>query len=323
VSSALTLPTAAVAHTSPALSTDFEARIEGFRPPSPELVARVLGGDQRLELRVPTGSVVVVLGIEHEPFLRFSPAGVEVNLASPTAASARVITSADAVVATAVRWRRVHAGQVFVWHESRLRPMASVSDSSAQRRRVAGWSIPLIVDGRRASVEGGQWHAARPSSWPWLAAGALGLAMAGVAARRLSRQALRRIAVPLSMVAVGTLFAGWTGILFVDGATSIGVLLALAAFVATALGLAVLLSAATGTARLGAAALIGVLSVTFALPELSVFMHGYVLSALPATLARLAAEAALVSGAAVAILCVPSVLEFLDELDPLGRPARS
>jgi hypothetical protein len=314
------LPTAAVAHASPALSTDFEARAEGFRPPSPELVVRVLGGDQRLELRVPAGRVVVVLGVEHEPFLRFSSAGVAVNLASPTAASARVIASADAVVATAVRWRRVHAGHVFVWHESRLRPVSSVSDSSS--RRVAGWSIPLIVDGRRTSLEGSQWHAARPSLWPWLAAGALGLAMSGVAARRLSRQALRRIAVPLTAVAVGTLLAGWAGILFVDGATSIGVLLAVAA-VAAALGLAVLLSAATGQARLGAGSLIGVLTMTFALPELSVFMHGYVLSALPDTLARLAAEAALVSGASVAILCVPSVLEFFDELDPLRQQARS
>ena len=317
------LPTAAVAHTSPALSTDFEARAEGFRPPSPELVARVLGGDQRLELRVPAGRVVVVLGVEHEPFLRFSSAGVAVNLASPTAASARVIASADAVVATAVRWRRVHAGHVFVWHESRLRPVASISDSSSRSRRVAGWSIPLIVNGHRSSLQGSQWHAARPSLWPWLAAGALVLAMSGVAARRLSRQALRRIAVPLTAVPVGTLLAGWAGILFVDGATSIGVLLAVAAAVATALGLAVLLSAATGPARLGAGSLIGVLSMTFALPEMSVFMHGYVLSALPDTLARLTAEAALVSGASVAILCVPSVLEFFDELDPLRQQVRS
>jgi hypothetical protein len=93
---------------------DFEARIDGFRPAAPGLVARVLGGDQRLELRVRPGRVVVVLGVEHEPFLRFSSAGVEANLASPTAASTRVITDADALVATAVRWLRVHSGHAFV-----------------------------------------------------------------------------------------------------------------------------------------------------------------------------------------------------------------
>ena len=317
------LPTTAVAHTSPALSTDFEARVQGFRPPAPGLAARVLGSDQRLELRVPPGRVVVVLGVEHEPFLRFSSTGVEANLASPTAVSARVIASADAVAAPAARWRRVAGGHVFAWHESRLRPVASVSDSSSRPRRVAVWSIPLIMDGHDARVEGSEWHANRPPLWPWLAAGALALALSAVAARRLSRQTLRRIAVPLTALAVGTLIAGWAGILFVDGAASIGVLLALAAAVASALGLAALLSAATGTARVGAAALIGVLSMTLALPELSVFMHGYVLSALSGTLARLAAEAALVSGASVAILCVPSVLEFFDALDPLRQPARS
>ncbi|MEA2443513.1 MAG: hypothetical protein QOJ12_805 [Thermoleophilales bacterium] len=317
------LPATAMAHASPALSTDYEARVEGFRPPAPGLVARVLGSDQRLELRVEPGRVVVVLGVEHEPFLRFSSAGVEANLASPTAVSARVIASADAVVAATARWRRIAGGHVFAWHESRLRPLPHVSDSSSQPRRVAGWSIPLIVDAHAARLEGGEWHAIRPPLWPWLAAGALALALSGVAARRLSRQALRRIAIPLTAVAVGALIAGWAGILFVDGATPIGVLLALAAAVATALGLAALLSAATGTARLGAAALIGVLSMTFALPELSVFMHGYVLSALSGTLARLAAEAGLVSGASIAILCVPSVLEFFDELDPVRQSARA
>jgi len=158
--------------------------------------------------------------------------------------------------------------------------------------------------------------------WPWLTAGALVLAISGVAARMLSRRALRRIAVPLTAVAVASLFTGWAGILFVDGATSIGVLLTLAAAAAVALGLALLLTAVTGTARLATAALIGVLAMTFALPELAVFMHGYVLSSLSATLARLAAETAVVSGASIAIPCVPSVLEFMDELDPRRTSAR-
>jgi hypothetical protein len=319
---ALMLPTAASAHTSPALSTDFEARIAGFQPAVPGLVARVLGGDQRLELRVPPGPVVVVLGVEHEPFLRFSSTGVEANLASPTAASARVI-GPGAVVSTTARWRRVRRGHAFAWHESRLRPVSTVKDSSAQPRQVARWSIPLMVNGHRVTLEGSEWHAVRPVLWPWLTAGALVLAMSGAAARRLSRRTAQALAVVLTGVAVATLFLGWAGILFVDGATAIGVLLALVTAGATALGLGVVLTSVRGTARLGAAALVGVLAATFALPELSVFMHGYVVSSLPGTVARLAAEAALVAGASMVIVALPSVLELLEQLDPPRPKARS
>ena len=80
------------------LSTDFEARAGTFRPAAPGVTARLLDGDQRLELRVEPGSVVLVLGFLGEPFLRFSASGVEANVASPTASSARVI-SASAVPA--------------------------------------------------------------------------------------------------------------------------------------------------------------------------------------------------------------------------------
>jgi hypothetical protein len=129
--------------------------------------------------------------------------------------------------------------------------------------------------------------------------------------------------VVLTGVAVATLFLGWAGILFVDGATAIGVLLALVTAGATALGLGVVLTSVRGTARLGAAALVGVLAATFALPELSVFMHGYVVSSLPGTVARLAAEAALVAGASMVIVALPSVLELLEQLDPPRPKARS
>ena len=89
----LSVPASAAAHLkSGTLSTDFEARVGALRPAAPGVAARVLDGDQRLELRVEPGSVVVVLGLLGEPFLRFSPSGVEANVASPTASSTRVIS---------------------------------------------------------------------------------------------------------------------------------------------------------------------------------------------------------------------------------------
>ena len=72
----LVAPVVAAAHfKSGRLSTDFEARVGGFRPPAPGVRARVLDGDLRLELRVPPRRSIVVLGLLGEPFLASRPRG--------------------------------------------------------------------------------------------------------------------------------------------------------------------------------------------------------------------------------------------------------
>ena len=139
----LSAPASAAAHLkSGTLSTDFEARGGTVRPAAPGIAARVLDGDQRLELRVEPGRVVVVLGLLGEPFLRFSQAGVEANAASPTASSARVISASAAVSSPGVRWRRVSRGTAFAWHEGRLRPVQVVRDSTSRPRVVAALVDP-------------------------------------------------------------------------------------------------------------------------------------------------------------------------------------
>ncbi len=155
VAAGLTVVPSAGAHLKSGVpSTDFEARIAGFRPAVSGLEARALDGDQRLELRVAPPRVVVVLGLLGEPFLRFSPDGVEANLASPTTTSMGVVAAADAVSSGGVRWRRVSRSHTFAWHEHRLRPLGVVRTHDAGGRAVASFSIPLLVDGRRAALTG-------------------------------------------------------------------------------------------------------------------------------------------------------------------------
>jgi ABC-type multidrug transport system fused ATPase/permease subunit len=186
-------------------STDFEARIAGFRPGVSGLGARALDGDQRLELRVAPPHVVVVLGLLGEPFLRFSPGGVEANLASPTTTSMGVVAAADAVSSSGVRRRRVSRGHTFAWHEHRLRPLGVVRTHDAGGRAVASFSIPLLVDGRRAALTGAEWHASRPRAWPWLLAGALLVGAATLVARRASARTRRRLAFGLLPLTVAFL----------------------------------------------------------------------------------------------------------------------
>jgi hypothetical protein len=320
IAASLAAPTLAEAHIrSGTLSTDFDARVGGFRPAAPGLAARVLGGDQRLELRVAPAQLVIVLGIEGEPFLRFSATGVEANLASPTAATARVIRPSEAVFSGRPRWQSVSRGHVFAWHENRLRPVPFVHDGSIRPRQVGTWSIPLVVDGRRTALGGAEWYAAGPPVWPWLLAGALVAAAAGLGAQWLSRRMQRLLVSVLLSVAVGALLAGWFGILVAGRVTWLAVVFGIVFAAVSALLLLTSLAAVRGTAQLGVMALIGAFTATFALPELPVFGHGFVLSSLPAFAARLAAASAVIGGTAVAILCIPAVIEVFD-LPPLAEP---
>jgi hypothetical protein len=304
----LAAPATATAHLGGGtLSSDFEARISGLRPPAKGVSARVLGGDQRLQLSVRRPRVVIVLGLVGEPFLRFSPTGVQANAASPTALSTHVLAESDALPPGPVRWKRVEAGGEFAWHENRLRPVPV--SASGDPRRVAGWSVPLVIDGRPAVLTGSEWHATAPSLWPWLLAGGIVLAAAAAGARQLSA-AHRRIAICVLLpLSVASLLAGWAGVFLADRTTTLN--LVVTAILIAPCVLAALLAAAGAPEEAGTAALalVAGLVAAFALPELAMFGHGFVLSALPDRMARIAAVTPVAAGVATAILCTPAVIE--------------
>ena len=308
VAAALTAAPPASAHLKSGVpSTDFEARIAGFEPAAPAVRARALGGDQRLELRVAAPHVVVVLGLLGEPFLRFSPSGVDANLASPTATSMGVVARADAVASPEVRWRRVRAGSRYAWHEHRLRPLGVVSTHDAGGRAVAAFSIPLLVDGRRTALTGSEWHEGRPAAWPWLLAAVPLLAGAALVSRRSSNRTRLRLAYVLTALAVGGLLAAWFGTIFAGRVSALTVAFALLFCGATALLVLAAATSARGPTRLAVMALIGALGATFAVPEVAVFAHGFVLSALPDLAERLAVALAILGGLMTAVVCAPDV----------------
>ncbi len=310
---ALSVPATAFGHLQTGtLSTDFEARIGGFRPAAPGVSARVLDGDQRLEVSVQPPHVVIVRGLLGEPFLRFSSSGVEVNLASPTASSTKVVPASEAVSFGHVVWRRVSGGHAFAWHENRLRPLPVVSDTSAAPRRVAAWSIRMSVDGRHTVLAGTEWYATRPALWPWIAAGLALVAAAGLMARFASMRLHRMIAILVLPLVVGSLLAGWSGIVLVDQVSRLGLLFAIVYTCVGGVFVLVAIASTSGAAQIGVMALIGAVAATFALPQLLVFAHGFVLSALPAADARVAEAVALVGGIVVTIVGIPATIQVFN-----------
>ncbi len=307
-------PAPADAHVSSGrISTSFEARIDGIRPPVPGVTATVLDGDLKLRIDADPPHVVTVLGVIHEPFIRIGPGGVFVSSGSPTAESAGLVTQQQMRTA---RWIRVSGGHSFAWHENRLRPVPFVSGSD---RRVAGWSIPLLFDGRPVTIRGSEWYAAQPRRLLWALPAVAAVVFAAVVLATRRERLIWMVAAIGLVVALVTWMTGWIGV-FLDQRLSIW---PLAVSVLYAISVVLVVAAAVTAPkrtheRLVAMGVVGFLVATFTLPALGVFQRGFVLSALPATVARACVALALGCGLGVALLAGPSLVNSLRRAHPTG-----
>jgi hypothetical protein len=300
--SALALPARADAHgRSSVIALDYEARLRTRNDAAPGVQARVLDGDRKLELAVAPAKTVIVRGYAGEDFLRFSPAGVSVNLKSPTAVADKLVPEGSVLTFRASsppRWQLLTDGHRLAWHDHRLGPQGAAQSEAGL---VGSWSIPIVIDGTPTTIEGGVWRAAKPSLLPWLAVWMLALC-AAAAVLRMSGNRLRRVLVSIATpVASGTVLlvaigftassarAGWTRWAELAFPAALAVAAAAIAFVPT-------------RQRMAAAACVAGFAIAAGLQNLPVFAHGYVISALPGSTVRAAVAAALAAGAFVLVL---------------------
>jgi hypothetical protein len=132
--------------------------------------AKVVDGDLRLWLEVPSGTTVFVLDYQGVPYLRFRHDRVWANENSqmyyfdqtpPQNPPSGLKRNAPE------RWLQVGSGLSYQWHDGRLHAFAL--EAIAPGASYAGsWQIPLLVNGRRTAVSGTLWYRAGPSIvWLW------------------------------------------------------------------------------------------------------------------------------------------------------------
>jgi hypothetical protein len=172
-SAALVAPTAAGAHIrSSVVAVDYRARVFPLAAPLRAAAAvRAYESDQALGLTVRPGHTVVVLGYTEEPFVRINGAGVAANASSPTAAAVGLLRPGSPSVGVEPVWHRLSGRRTVIWHDAR-------ELARDQERRA--WAVPLVVDGRRARLEGEIWRVRAPSPWPWLSVGLPFVALTGL-----------------------------------------------------------------------------------------------------------------------------------------------
>jgi hypothetical protein len=283
---ALALPSIAAAHgRAMTVALDYRLQLDPGVARLSAIRVSILDGDRALHLSVRGNARVLVLGELGEPMLRLD-GGVWVNRSSPTAQANRLVRRPGK------GWKRVSGGRSYSWHENRLVPPPF---EAGRYGRVARWSVPLVVNGRRVSISGSFLRVPRPAFWPWAAgiAVAIGLAVAALG----TQPGLRRA----TTVAAGVL-AGLAGLTAETGFSlrdapsgNLAWIISVAVFALAAIA-AWSLAVTRGAQRAYLAGTIGGGVAVFCLFWVGVFFHGAVISALSAQLARLVCSVAFAAG---------------------------
>ncbi len=286
------------------IATSYLARVSSVPA---GLSAKVIDGDQRMWLNSPPARTVIVLDYRGAPYLRFSPSGVAVNQNSAMYylnQSPAEVPPNGLTASTPPKWSQVSGGHAMSWHDGRLHALASVA--LAPGATYAGrWTIPLRVDGRATAIAGGLWHADRPSLvwfWPIIV-----LILCTLAARRVHRPELdaltaRLLAVPtLLAIAVAGLARELHGRPTVSP-TQIITLVIVLGFVLWALRQVLFRRPSYFTYFP-----IAFVALWEGLNLVSTLLDGFVLAAVPAAVARVAAVICI--GGGVSLLIVPARLD--------------
>ena len=138
------------------VAVDYRASM--IDPQTDAYSAQIFQSDRALSVTVRPGHSVVLLGYLSEPVFRLSAAGLWVNAASPTAAALRLVKTAKAGSSSAPRWLEERGRHSVIWPDSRSQGLPPGASHGL-------WSVPLIVDGHQARLEGELRRFPAPSLW--------------------------------------------------------------------------------------------------------------------------------------------------------------
>ena len=142
----------------------YRSTIKEVEPPIPGVRAKVLYGDDQVWLENRSGKTVVIDGYGGEPYLRFAPEGIFVNINSPAGylnqdRYGKSTVPASASPEAAPNWKQLAGGDVWAWHDHRIHYMSPayppvISAAPDEPHRVFDWKVPATANGERFHITG-------------------------------------------------------------------------------------------------------------------------------------------------------------------------
>ena len=142
----------------------YRSTITGVHPKMPGLRLSILYGDDQVRLDNRSGRTVIIRGYSGEPYLRFAPSGIYVNINSPANylnedRYARVTVPKSATASAQPRWEKMAGGDVWAWHDHRIHymnPLAPPVVKAAPRKphHIFDWKVPASDGGKKFFIAG-------------------------------------------------------------------------------------------------------------------------------------------------------------------------
>ena len=142
----------------------YHSTITGVDPRMPGLRFSILYGDDQVELKNRSGKTVIIKGYSGEPYLRFAPSGIYVNIKSPAGflnqdRYARVQVPKSASAKAKPQWEKLAGGDVWAWHDHRIHymnpiPPPQIKAAPRKPHHVFDWKVPATENGKKFFIAG-------------------------------------------------------------------------------------------------------------------------------------------------------------------------
>ena len=142
----------------------YRSTITNVDPKMPGLRFKILYGDDQVWLDNRSGKTVVIKGYSGEPYLRFGPGGIFVNIKSPASflnqdryGNVKVPKSATAKATP--EWEKLAGGDVWAWHDHRIHymnpiPPPQIKAEPRKPHHVFDWKVPATDGGKKFFIAG-------------------------------------------------------------------------------------------------------------------------------------------------------------------------
>jgi hypothetical protein len=142
----------------------YRSTITAVKPHMPGLKFKVLYGDDQIFLDNRSGKTVIIKGYSGEPYLRFAPSGIFVNIRSPAGylnqdRYARVQVPKSATATAKPKWEKLANVHVWAWHDHRIHymnpiPPPQIKAAPRKPHHVFDWKVPATDNGKKFLIAG-------------------------------------------------------------------------------------------------------------------------------------------------------------------------